>query len=132
MHLGDSKDREGVFKKNAFMPRLYGTRYNLADMLDMLWVDANLREFIDEFNEVEMETSLRDLQEGQRITIFSKHGEPFLVFRREGDFYRLVANYVMSTPVNNRRICSDADAGLNDQGRGFAAGGGNSFQFPRF
>ncbi len=128
--MASSLERDEIYNKRSFLDRPVGKKFNLGDMLDMLWVDANKREFIDEFDEVEMEKRLLAMQEGEVITIFSSSrtgGQPFLRFRRDGDFYTLIASFALAKPINDRAICSDAGFSGETMGRGFASGGGNSY-----
>lgn len=125
--MASDEERSERFNRRSFMPRDIGTKYNLGDMLDMLWVDAHIREFIEEFDELDMEKKLSGMEEGQVITIHSVQGHPLMQFRKDGDFYTLITNFGLAVPRNDRAICSDADFGSQSGGYGFAAGGGNSY-----
>lgn len=118
--------------RSSFINRRPGMSYNLSDLMDMLWVDANLREFIDLYDEVALESYLQELSDGSFYAVNSVYGAPMLVFRKVNGLFVLESMYPLERAINFRSICSDRDSKGEILGRGFAGLGGNSGQAPRF
>ncbi len=116
--------------KWSFLPRQIGVDMPLVKVLDMLWVDFNIRSFPIDFDELKLENDLYGLSVGAGYRVLTSEGRPFLDLQKtDNDSFVITMIYGLDYPVNVRRICSDASATGDDGGFGrtFMGTGGNSY-----
>ncbi len=131
-NISGSNEREGRFTKWSFLPRKLNTEYNIVDLMDMLWVDAEIRGFIFGFDDFQLEQVLTDLPDGASYVVDSVYGKPMMIFTKKGQNFVLERIYSLDHAINDRRICSDESSRNESFGRGFMGLGGNSTNVPRF
>ncbi len=125
-------NRADIYNKWSFFPRRIGGAYDLVELLDMLWVDSELRGFILSFDDLGLENYLASLSEGENFVVYSIYGSPLLLFVKDRGKFVLMESYRLEIAINDRMICSDESAREEKFGRGFAGLGGNSVTAPRF
>ncbi len=129
---GAFENRAEVYNKWSFFPRRIGGAYDLVELVDMLWVDSELRGFILSFDDLELENYLSSLPEGADYVVYSIYGSPLLIFVKNNAKFVLMESCRLEIVINDRMICSDESAREEKFGRGFAGLGGNSVTAPRF
>ncbi len=130
MNNAPESNRRVHFQRRDLFPR-GGEKYTLHDMLDMLYVDSELRRLIPEFKEEEMERWLKAIPEGEIRRIRGHVGETRFVVKKENGLYHIAIALAVENAVNDRKICSDADTVHEQFGRAYGGLGGNSYHTGR-
>lgn len=119
----DFAERESYTKK-SFFPR-EGQEYTLADTLEMLYADSQVRGVMDSFDEVKLEGELAKMEIGKARKFMSGEHIRMILKKIGHDKFQIHAVFGV-VPVNDRKICSDASAQNEGFGRSFMGLGGNS------
>lgn len=116
-------DRESYTARSLF-PR-DGQEYTLADTLEMLYVDSNVREVMDSFDEVKLEQELAKMEVGKSKSFMCGEHIRMILVKMGFDKFKIHGVFGVM-PRNDRKICSDASSKDETMGRGFMGLGGNS------
>ncbi|MDA1060831.1 MAG: hypothetical protein O3B47_03485 [bacterium] len=112
------------FTRRSCIPD-YNKSYTIADLMDVIYVDINLRDIMDPYNLGDLENAILALEAGQRMNLTCEGSVRMVIEKEQNGNFKIVFVNVIRLH-NERGDCCGIAAESATFGEGFMGLGGNS------